>query len=161
MFWLAGALCRIYASVKTEKRLEQAALHLVWTVCFGWRIFPGCKGHMGQKGSPGLSRGIFRGGSTLIWTPGGPKLSSSPCQVRRSKENQRASWEPTERRSHRGRRVTSRCGCVTRWQSDKTKTTTRLFPPVPLHFQKHIIWQMALHSWCILLKHTHMLSISP
>ncbi len=37
---------------------------------FEWMIFLGCRVHMGQQGSPGLLRGIFRGRSYLnSWRP--------------------------------------------------------------------------------------------
>lgn len=76
------------------------------------------RGHMGQKGSQGLSRGIFRGGSPLIWAPRGleTQFFTLPGQAL-------ISGHHGNRRSHRGRRVTSRCCCAARWQSDETKTT--------------------------------------
>ncbi len=62
--WLS--LCAEFALLgNTLKWFKQAALHLVWTVFFEWMIFLGCRVHMGQEGSPGLLRGIFRGRSYL------------------------------------------------------------------------------------------------
>lgn len=140
--------CRIYASVNTEK--------MTWTSCVAPRLdsvfwMKNFSGDTWDRKALRGCREVFLEADLLLSElPEALKLSSSPCQVRRSSAGIMGTDGAAEPQGSTGDlAVLLRRPLTVRRDQDHRQL-------YPLHF---LIWQMALPNK--LLKHTHMLSISP